>query len=275
MTRKHKPIVALVGRPNVGKSTLFNRIVGQRKAIIEDLAGTTRDRLYGDADWGGRDFVVVDTGGIDFNLMSSAALDRVDDPAIVRQQDAGYTAGVSSRLFLREIREQAEIAMAEAEVIVLVLDVDTGVTAPDQEIADMLRRTQKPVVLAVNKADNKQRRDEALDFYALGLGDPIAVSALHGTGTGDLLDAVIDGLPEALEDDADEDIISIAILGRPNVGKSSLLNRLLGEDRVIVSDVPGTTRDAIDMAITYEGLDLVLIDTAGIRRRGKIEPGVE
>ncbi len=275
MTRKHKPIVALVGRPNVGKSTLFNRIVGQRKAIIEDLAGTTRDRLYGDADWGGRDFVVVDTGGIDFNLMSSAALDRVDDPAIVRQQDAGYTAGVSSRLFLREIREQAEIAMAEAEVIVLVLDVDTGVTAPDQEIADMLRRTQKPVVLAVNKADNKQRRDEALDFYALGLGDPIAVSALHGTGTGDLLDAVIAGFPEALEDDADEDIISIAILGRPNVGKSSLLNRLLGEDRVIVSDVPGTTRDAIDMAITYEGLDLVLIDTAGIRRRGKIEPGVE
>lgn len=275
MTRKHKPIVALVGRPNVGKSTLFNRIVGQRKAIIEDLAGTTRDRLYGDADWGGRDFVVVDTGGIDFNLMSTAALDRVDDPDVTRLQDSGYTAGVSSRLFLKEIRQQAEIAMAEAEVIVLVLDVDTGVTAPDEEIADMLRRTQKPVVLAVNKADNKQRRDEALEFYALGLGDPIPISALHGTGTGDLLDAIIESFPEALEEEADDDVISIAIVGRPNVGKSSLLNRLLGEDRVIVSDVPGTTRDAIDMSITYEGLELVLIDTAGIRRRGKIEPGVE
>ncbi|GAB4445742.1 MAG: ribosome biogenesis GTPase Der [Anaerolineae bacterium] len=275
MSKKHKPIVALVGRPNVGKSTLFNRMVGQRKAIIEDLAGTTRDRLYGDADWGGRDFVVVDTGGIDFNLMSSAALDRVDDPEITRQQGSGYTAGVSSRLFLKEIRQQAEIAMAEAEVIVLVLDVDTGVTAPDQEIANMLRRAQKPVVLAVNKADNKQRRDEALEFYALGLGDPIAISALHGTGTGDLLDAIIHSFPPAPEDEVDEDVISIAIVGRPNVGKSSLLNRLLGEERVIVSDVPGTTRDAIDMSITYEGLDLVLIDTAGIRRRGKIEPGVE
>ena len=265
---KQKPIVALVGRPNVGKSTLFNRLVGQRKAIVEDLAGTTRDRLYGDADWGGRDFIVVDTGGLE--------LDPSSLPSPHEQDTTGFRAGVASRLFLKEIREQAEIAMAEADVIVLVVDTEADLTGPDEDIAALLRRTDKPVLLAVNKADNQKRRNEAVDFYALGLGDPIPISSLHGTGTGDLLDAIIEAMPPAEpEDEAEDDAIRIAILGRPNVGKSSLLNKLLGEERVIVSDVPGTTRDAIDTRIEYEGLELVLIDTAGIRRRGKIEVGVE
>src|SRR5512145_1745102 len=174
---RQKPIVALVGRPNVGKSTLFNRLVGQRKAIVEDLAGTTRDRLYGDADWAGRDFIVVDTGGLEF------------DAAPLREREGevtGFQAGVASRLFLREIREQAEIAIAEAEVIVLLVDAEAGLTSSDRDVAGLLRRTDKPVLLAVNKADNLKRRAEAVDFYALGLSDPIPVSALHGTGTGDL-----------------------------------------------------------------------------------------
>ncbi len=269
-----KPIVALVGRPNVGKSTLFNRLIGQRKAIIEDLAGTTRDRLYGEADWGGRDFIVVDTGGIEFGLQSSmpAAKAAKNRP---KSTSAGYRAGVASRLFLEEIRQQAEIAIAEAEVIVFLVDGEAGITGPDEDIANMLYRTDKPVVLAVNKADNRSRRDEAVEFYSLGLGEPFPISSLHGTGTGDLLDAIIEGLPILEEEEEDDDAIKVAIVGRPNVGKSSLLNQFLGEERVIVSDVPGTTRDSIDTRIEYEGLDLVLIDTAGIRRRGKIEPGVE
>ncbi len=259
-----KPIVALVGRPNVGKSTLFNRLVEQRKAIVEDLAGTTRDRLYGDADWGGRDFIVVDTGGLD--------LDSLEPPVA----ESGFKAGAASRLFLREIRAQVEIAIAEAEVIVFLVDGEAGPTGPDFEVAKLLRRTEKPVILAVNKADNKQRREAAVEFYTLGLDDPIPISALHGTGTGDLLDLIVESFPLSDEiEEEEDDSIKIAILGRPNVGKSSLLNKLLGEERVIVSDVPGTTRDAIDTRITYQGLELVLIDTAGIRRRGKIEPGVE
>lgn len=265
---RQKSIVALVGRPNVGKSTLFNRLVGQRKAIIEDLAGTTRDRLYGDADWGGRDFILVDTGGLEFDTSLPTSAHE--------QESTGFRAGVASRLFLREIREQAEIAIAEAEVIVFLVDAEAGLTSSDQDVAALLRRTDKPVLLAVNKADNQKRRAEAVDFYALGLSDPIPVSALHGTGTGDLLDAIVGALPPAeAEDEIEDETIKIAILGRPNVGKSSLLNKLLGEERVIVSEVPGTTRDAIDTPIRYEGLDLVLIDTAGIRRRGKIEVGVE
>lgn len=265
---RQKPIVALVGRPNVGKSTLFNRLVGQRKAIVEDLAGTTRDRLYGDADWGGRDFIVVDTGGLEFDVSPPGQANP--------QESTGFQAGVASRLFLKEIRAQAEIAIAEADVIVFLVDAEAGLAAADQDVAALLRRTDKPVLLAVNKADNLKRRNEAVDFYTLGLNDPIPVSALHGTGTGDLLDAIVEALPPLeAETETEDEAIKIAILGRPNVGKSSLLNKLLGEERVIVSDVPGTTRDAIDMAIEYEGLSLVLIDTAGIRRRGKIEGGVE
>lgn len=268
---KQKPIVALVGRPNVGKSTLFNRLVGQRKAIVAELAGTTRDRIYADADWAGRDFVIIDTGGIETDFLAPAAQTGPDQqPAL-----AGFQAGVSSRLFLQEMRRQVELAIEEADVIVFLVDVETGVTGPDEEIAAYLRRTEKPVLLAVNKADNMKRRAEAVDFYSLGLGDPVPVSALHGTGTGDLLDEIVESFPMAPDEEEEDEAIQIAIVGRPNVGKSSLLNQLLGEERVIVSEVPGTTRDAIDTRIVYEGLELVLVDTAGIRRPGKIEPGVE
>jgi GTP-binding protein len=268
MMSQRKPIVALVGRPNVGKSTLYNRLVGQRHAIVEDLAGTTRDRLYGEADWGGRDFIVIDTGGIEFDPAR---------PLPPREQErTGFQAGVASRLFLKEIRAQAEIAIAEADVIVFIVDAETGITNTDEEIAALLRRAEKPVLLAVNKADNLVRRRDTVEYYALGLGDPIPVSALHGSGSGDLLDLIIEAFPPLPEvEEEDDEAIKVAIVGRPNVGKSSLLNKLLGEERVIVSDVPGTTRDAIDTRITYEGLELVLIDTAGIRRRGKIEVGVE
>ncbi len=264
--------MALVGRPNVGKSTMFNRLVGKRKAIVEDLSGTTRDRLYDEADWGGREFIVVDTGGLELDsgaLSSQASRSRME---------TGFQAGVTSRLFLREIRTQVEAAIAEADVIVFLVDAETGPTGPDYEVAELLRLTQKPVLLAANKGESKERREAAVEFYALGLSDPIPVSALHGTGTGDLLDAIVEALPPAGVMEADEeadDSVKIAILGRPNVGKSSLLNRLLGQERVIVSEVPGTTRDAIDTEIEFEGEELVLIDTAGIRRRGKIEPGVE
>jgi GTP-binding protein len=211
--------------------------------------------------------MVVDTGGLEFSPAASAPLQPVT---------AGYTAGVASHLFLREIRQQAEIAIAEAEVIVFLVDAEAGVTASDEDIAELLRRTDKPVILAANKADNPKRRQEAVEFYALGLGDPLPISALHGVGAGDVLDAIVEALPAGQPEEADEDeSIKIAIVGRPNVGKSSLLNKLLGQERMIVSDIPGTTRDAIDTLIKYEGLDIVLIDTAGIRRRGKIEPGVE
>jgi GTP-binding protein len=264
-----KPLVALVGRPNVGKSTLFNRIVGRRVAIVEDLPGTTRDRLYADAEWRGVDFVVVDTGGLE-----AASYQAV--PASGRQSaPIGQTAGVESGLFLEQMREQAHLAIAEAEVVVFLVDVDAGLTASDQEVAELLRRAQKPVILAANKVDNERRRADAVEFYALGLGEPIAVSALHGHGSGDLLDAIVEALPVQVVEEEEDKRVKIAILGRPNVGKSSLLNRLLGQERVIVSDVPGTTRDAIDMAIEFGGQQIVLIDTAGIRRRGKIASGVE
>lgn len=268
---QQKPIVALVGRPNVGKSTLFNRLIGQRKAIIEDLPGTTRDRLYGETDWSGRDFIVVDTGGLEFATSLAG-----QETAKRASSATGFQAGTTSRLFLEEIRQQVDIAITEAEVIVFLVDGEAGLTPTDNDIATLLRRTDKPIVLAVNKADSQKRRNEAVEFYSLGLGDPIPISALHGIGTGDLLDAIVESLPLVPEEETDdEDLIKIAIVGRPNVGKSSLLNKLLGEERVIVSEVPGTTRDAIDTRITFEGLDLLLIDTAGIRRRGKIEPGVE
>jgi GTP-binding protein len=261
-----KPIVALVGRPNVGKSTLFNRIVGRRVAIVEDLPGTTRDRLYADADWGGVDFVVVDTGGLE---MSDSGPPWRERPATAQ------AVGVESGLFLDQMRGQAQVAIAEADVVVLLVDAEAGLTASDQEVADVLRRAEKPVILVANKADNARRRADAVEFYALGLGDPIPISALHGHGTGDLLDLIVESLPPAVEEAEEDERVKIAIVGRPNVGKSSLLNRLLGQERVIVSEVPGTTRDAIDMEIKFGGEPVVLIDTAGIRRRGKITPGVE
>jgi GTP-binding protein len=264
-----KPIVALVGRPNVGKSTLFNRIVGRRVAIVEDLPGTTRDRLYADADWGGVDFIVVDTGGLEVGT-DRKRTSRSDQPRPI-----GQTAGVESGLFLDEMRDQAQIAIAEAEVVVFLVDTEAGLTASDQEVADVLRRTEKPVILTANKSDNNRLRADAVEFYALGLGDPIPISALHGQGTGDLLDAIVEAIPPVEAEEDEDERVKIAIVGRPNVGKSSLLNRLLGQERVIVSEVPGTTRDAIDMEIEFEGERIVLIDTAGIRRRGKIAPGVE
>jgi GTP-binding protein len=243
-----KPVLALVGRPNVGKSTLFNRLVGGRQAIVEETPGTTRDRHYADAEWGGRVFSIIDTGGLVL----------------------GDTDNMSE-----QVRAQAEIAMQEADAIVFLTDVLDGVTPDDYQIADLLRRTDKPVLLVVNKVDSVKRDAAVLEFYALGMGDPQAVSAERGLNTGDLLDAIVAVLPEMpLEDDQPE-AVHVALVGRTNVGKSSLLNRLLGEERVIVTDIPGTTRDTIDTRLTYEDQNIVLIDTAGIRRRGSIERGVE
>lgn len=242
-----RAIVALVGRPNVGKSSLFNRLTGERRAVIHDVPGTTRDRLYGLAEWNGREFTVVDTGGIE----------------------------LESEGLLADVRLQAQEAMREADVILMVVDVNAGVTAADLEVAELLRRTDKPLLLVANKADNVGRAKLASDFYELGLGEPWAVSALHGTGTGDLLDEVVALLPEAPAEEVDDQSFAVAIVGRPNVGKSSLLNSMLGEPRVIVAPIPGTTRDAIDSELDYEDQRVVLIDTAGLRRRGRIEPGVE
>jgi GTP-binding protein len=251
-----KPIVALVGRPNVGKSTLFNRLIGERRAIVQNEPGTTRDRVYGIAEWVGAEFTVVDTGGL-----------QDDD-------EMKPVSTESETQIARETRDQAVAAIAEADVIVFMVDVTSGPTAGDYEIATMLRRADKPTLLAVNKADSVQRRENAFEFYELGLGEPIAVSAYHGNGTGDLLDRVVENLPEA-EEEPETEGPRIAIVGRPNVGKSRLLNALLGQDRAIVSDVPGTTRDSLDTQIQWEGEPVTLIDTAGIRRRGRVEQGIE
>ncbi|RME80750.1 MAG: ribosome biogenesis GTPase Der [Caldilineae bacterium] len=259
-----KPIVALVGRPNVGKSTLFNRIVGRRQAIVEDVPGTTRDRLYGDAEWNGKPFLLVDTGGIEVLEVREGKPVPLPDPLA--------TASVG---FIREIREQAEAAIAEADVIVFLVDASEGLSAADEEIANLLRDSDKPVIVAANKADNEERRLNAVEFYALGLGDPMPISAYHGTGTGDLLDVIAGLLPEVEPVALDDTTLRVAIVGRPNVGKSSLLNALLGQERAIVSDIAGTTRDAIDTYLTWEGEPLILVDTAGIRRRGRIERGIE
>ena len=244
-----KPLVAIVGRPNVGKSTLFNRLCGKRLSIVEDTPGVTRDRLYADCDWCGRSFNIVDTGGIE---------PRADSE------------------ILAFMREQAQIAIEAADVIVLVTDIRTGVTAADKDVANMLKRSRKPVVLAVNKADSTGMTDPALyEFYALGLGDPIAVSAIHGHGTGDLLDECVKSFPPEDEEEEDDDAVRVAVIGKPNVGKSSLINYILGEKRVIVSDVAGTTRDAVDTPFENETGKYVFIDTAGIRRQSKVEERVE
>ena len=245
-----KPVVAVVGRPNVGKSTLVNRIAVSRDAIVHESRGVTRDRSYHDADWNGRDFTLIDTGGIES----------------VKSKD----------VFAPRIREQALIACEEADVIVFVVDGSTGVTDEDEEVARVLRRQDKPVFLVVNKKDNPATEQDGLwDFYALGVGEPRPLSASHGHGTGDLLDEIVAALPEPVEEEEDDEVLSLAIVGRPNVGKSSLANRLANRKRSIVSDVAGTTRDAIDTMIEWKGQPIKLVDTAGMRKKTQVHEDVE
>lgn len=243
-----KPIVAILGRPNVGKSTLFNRIVGGRVAIVEDTPGVTRDRLYMDAEWSGRHFTLVDTGGLDF-------------------QENGE--------LLEHVRSQVELAIREADALLFVVDARAGLNPDDLEVASIIRRANKPVILAANKVERYDEPEKIYDFFQLGLGEPIPVSAAEGLNIGDMLDRLLELLPAEQQVDEDPDIIKIAVIGRPNVGKSSLVNYLLGEERVIVSSIPGTTRDAIDTTFERDGKNYMLIDTAGIRRKSKVEQATE
>jgi GTP-binding protein len=257
-----KPIVALVGRPNVGKSTLFNRLIGTRLAIVSEIPGTTRDRLYADCFWNGVHFTLADTGGIE--ILGKHRL-RSDEP------DSILAAG--SAPFVREIRTQAEIAIREADVILFVVDIRTGPTAADAEVVDVLRKADKPIIVAANKADSVSIWGDALAFYELGIGPVLPVSAINGRGSGDLLDEVVNAIPQQVlaEEESESTRVQLAIVGRPNVGKSSLLNTLLREERSIVSPVAGTTRDSIDTYLEWEGQEITLVDTAGIRRPGKVE----
>nr|WP_092067447.1 ribosome biogenesis GTPase Der [Dendrosporobacter quercicolus]NSL46594.1 ribosome biogenesis GTPase Der [Dendrosporobacter quercicolus DSM 1736] len=243
-----KPIVAIVGRPNVGKSTLFNQIGKKRVSIVEDMPGVTRDRIYLDAEWLNHEFTMIDTGGIQ-----------------IETDDRMLTA----------IRHQAQLAIEEADVILFIVDGKTGLTSADEEVGGILRNTRKPVVLTVNKVDSAKAMDEIYEFYNLGLGEPIPISASNALNLGDLLDKVVESLPKEHESDGEIDQIRVAVIGRPNVGKSSLVNALIGQERVIVSDIPGTTRDAIDTHFSKEGTNFVLIDTAGMRRKAKIDLPVE
>lgn len=242
-----KPVVAIVGRPNVGKSTIFNRIVGERVSIVEDTPGVTRDRIYSSAEWLTHDFRIIDTGGIELS----------DEP------------------FLEQIKQQAEVAMDEADVIIFLTNGREGVTAADEYVARILYKTKKPIVLAVNKIDNPDMRDMIYDFYALGMGEPFPISGSHGLGLGDLLDEAAKHFPEEGEAEYGDEVIKFSLIGRPNVGKSSLINAILGQDRVIVSDVAGTTRDAIDTHYTFDDQEYVMIDTAGMRKKGKVYESTE
>lgn len=244
-----RPVVAIVGRPNVGKSTLFNKLVGKRLSIVDNTPGVTRDRIYGHCEWLGHNMLLVDTGGIE---------------------------PFSDDVILSQMRRQAELAITSADVIIFVTDIRSGVVAADSEVASMLQKSGKPIILCVNKVDNiGALPPEFYEFYNLGLGDPIAVSSVHGHGTGDLLDEVIKNIPEGSFDDTDEDIVKVAVIGKPNVGKSSLINKISGEERAIVSDIAGTTRDATDTVIHNSHGDFVFIDTAGLRRKSKVDDQIE
>ena len=244
-----RPVVAIVGRPNVGKSTLFNKLVGKRLSIVDNTPGVTRDRIYGNCEWLGHNMLLVDTGGIE---------------------------PFSDDVILSQMRRQAELAITSADVIIFVTDIRSGVVAADSEVASMLQKSGKPIILCVNKVDNiGALPPEFYEFYNLGLGDPIAVSSVHGHGTGDLLDEVVKNIPEGSFDDADEDIVKVAVIGKPNVGKSSLINKISGEERAIVSDIAGTTRDATDTVIHNSHGDFVFIDTAGLRRKSKVDDQIE